>query len=138
MGSDIRARINQNRPKFRIHVALAAQQQNARIACNRYTNLVRDLKAAAPLKSLFIKKHLEETPESLAELVAACGADLPAPGPWVSTAEQLLSPNAPYDACAELLFGLLDSMAARRSPRPPAPRDRPIPDRTTTEQRELP
>jgi GMP synthase-like glutamine amidotransferase len=61
--------------------------------------------------------HLEETPESLAELVAACGADLPAPGPWVSTAEELLSPNAPYDACAELLFGLLDSMTALQSPR---------------------
>jgi GMP synthase-like glutamine amidotransferase len=79
--------------------------------------------------------HLEETPESLAELVAACGADLPAPGRWISTEEELLSPNAPYDACGELLFGLLDSMTARPSP---APHDRPIPDRTTTKQRELP
>ncbi len=76
--------------------------------------------------------HLEETRESLGELVAAAGHDLPgaaagpdppgaagaaeaadgAPtrGPWVSGAEAMLSAEAPFTTCQELLFGLLDRM----------------------------
>lgn len=73
--------------------------------------------------------HLEETPESLAVLVENAGHELagaptpvegagpgptPAPAPsggrWVATREQILSPAAPYAACRELLFGLLDRM----------------------------
>jgi GMP synthase-like glutamine amidotransferase len=74
--------------------------------------------------------HLEETPESLALLVEHAGHELadaaaagsgsgasggvPAPaqaaGRWIATREQILSPAAPYAACRELLFGLLDRM----------------------------
>ena len=62
--------------------------------------------------------HLEETRETLGELVAVAGGGLPdgpdpARGPWVSPAADLLAPNAPFDACRELLFGLLDRMAMR-------------------------
>lgn len=95
--------------------------------------------------------HLEETRESLAELVEAAGADLrrnavggdpPVAtagaqagtagadgalphdasgtvaraedrGPWVATAAELLAPDAPFDRCRELLFGLLDRMVAK-------------------------
>ena len=34
-------------------------------------------------------------------------------GPWVSPLEDLLAPDAPFDACRELLFGLLDRMVMR-------------------------
>jgi len=87
--------------------------------------------------------HLEETRESLAELVEAAGQDLPedaaadpiatgpgetatataagtvatapvahtvARGPWVSVADDLFAPDAPIEACREMLFGLLDRM----------------------------
>jgi GMP synthase-like glutamine amidotransferase len=62
--------------------------------------------------------HLEETRETLGELVKAAGGNLPARmdvarGPWVSPREVLLAPDAPYDACRELLFGLLDRMVMR-------------------------
>jgi GMP synthase-like glutamine amidotransferase len=83
--------------------------------------------------------HLEETPESLALLIANAGEDLAAaddrvtpdevvrgdpvaragshagpirdaPGRWISTTAALLAPSAPYAPCRDLLFGLLDSM----------------------------
>jgi GMP synthase-like glutamine amidotransferase len=63
--------------------------------------------------------HLEETLETLEELIQVAGGDLPARsqakarGPWVSPREDLLAPHAPYDACRELLFGLLDRMVMR-------------------------
>jgi GMP synthase-like glutamine amidotransferase len=62
--------------------------------------------------------HLEETRETLGELVEVAGGGLPAHpdtgrGPWVSPAEALLAPDAPFDACREMLFGLLDRMAMR-------------------------
>ena len=34
-------------------------------------------------------------------------------GPWVSRAKDLLAPDVPFDACRDLLFGLLDRMAMR-------------------------
>jgi GMP synthase-like glutamine amidotransferase len=64
--------------------------------------------------------HLEETPESLAALVNAAGHELPVsastagaplPEPWTSTRAQILAPDAPFDACRDLLFSLLDRMA---------------------------
>ena len=62
--------------------------------------------------------HLEETRETLGELVGVAGGGLPdhrdsIRGPWVSTAKDLLAPNVPFDACRDLLFGLLDRMAMR-------------------------
>ena len=63
--------------------------------------------------------HLEETQETLEELVRAAGGNLPtrsqamARGPWVSAREDLLSPDAPFDACRDMLFGLLDRMVMR-------------------------
>ena len=62
--------------------------------------------------------HLEETRETLGELVGVAGGGLPdhrdsIRGPWVSTAKDLLAPNVPFDACRELLFGLLDRMVVR-------------------------
>jgi len=63
--------------------------------------------------------HLEETRETLEELIQVAGGDLPtrsqamARGPWVSPREDLLAPDAPFDACRELLFGLLDRMVMR-------------------------
>lgn len=57
--------------------------------------------------------HLEETPETLGELVRVAGGKLPALGPWVSRPESLLAPDAPFDACRVLLFGLLDRMVVR-------------------------
>jgi GMP synthase-like glutamine amidotransferase len=62
--------------------------------------------------------HLEETRETLGELVRAAGGDLPARpdvtrSPWVSAREDLLAPDAPFDACRDMLFGLLDRMVMR-------------------------
>ena len=63
--------------------------------------------------------HLEETRETLEELVQVAGGNLPgcsqgmAGRPWVSPREALLAPDAPFDACRELLFGLLDRMVMR-------------------------
>jgi GMP synthase-like glutamine amidotransferase len=59
--------------------------------------------------------HLEETPESLALLVEHAAAELDAAStePWVASKEELLAADAPYEPCRELLFKLLDRMAAR-------------------------
>jgi GMP synthase-like glutamine amidotransferase len=82
--------------------------------------------------------HLEETRETLADLIGVAGkrlAHAPVPaaeeagaaddafapggppeiarGPWVSPLEDLLAPDAPFEACREMLFGLLDSMVMR-------------------------
>lgn len=61
--------------------------------------------------------HLEETRETLSELVAVAraeGAVCARPerplGPYVSPLDDLLAPEAPFDACAGLLYGLLDQM----------------------------
>ncbi|MBN1322318.1 MAG: type 1 glutamine amidotransferase [Thermoleophilia bacterium] len=64
--------------------------------------------------------HLEETRESLTALVREAGNDLagegeptdrPESGRWIATREEVLARGAPYDACRELLFILLDRMA---------------------------
>jgi len=63
--------------------------------------------------------HLEETRETLGELIAAAGQGLPAGspdtarGPWVASREDLLAPDAPFDSCRDMLFGLLDRMVMR-------------------------
>ena len=64
--------------------------------------------------------HLEETRETLGELVQVardkgdvCAAPGSAAHPYVSPLDALLAPGVPFDACAELLFGLLDRMTAR-------------------------
>ena len=61
--------------------------------------------------------HLEETRGTLGELVEVAGKNVPAQarhrGPWVSALGDLLAPGAPFEACRELLYGLLDRMAAR-------------------------
>lgn len=61
--------------------------------------------------------HLEETRETLGELVAVaraegqvCATPGEPLGPYVSPLDDLLAPNAPFDVCAGLLFGLLDRM----------------------------
>jgi GMP synthase-like glutamine amidotransferase len=58
--------------------------------------------------------HLEETPESLALLVENAGHALRSSpgqaGPWIATAAELLSPEAPFADCRALLFDLLDGM----------------------------
>lgn len=53
--------------------------------------------------------HLEETRRSLDQLVAHAGSDL-VEGPWIASPAELLSPNAPFAECHDLLFALLDSM----------------------------
>ena len=60
--------------------------------------------------------HLEETRETLGELLEAAGGGLPespdpARGPWVSPRGSLLAADAPFDTCRDLLYGLLDRMA---------------------------
>jgi GMP synthase-like glutamine amidotransferase len=64
--------------------------------------------------------HLEETRETLGELVGVArlkGEVCATPGspeyPWVSPLDDLLAPDAPFDACGEMLFGLLDRMVMR-------------------------
>ncbi len=64
--------------------------------------------------------HLEETRETLGELVEVarargevCAAPGKPLGPYVSPLDDLLAPGVPFDACAALLFGLLDRMTAR-------------------------
>jgi len=56
--------------------------------------------------------HLEETRGSLGALVAEGRAEL-RPSPWVSSEGELLSQAAPFAACRDLLFNLLDGMVAR-------------------------
>jgi GMP synthase-like glutamine amidotransferase len=64
--------------------------------------------------------HLEETRETLGELVEVarargdvCATPEKPLGPYVTPLDDLLAPDVPFDACAVLLFGLLDRMAAR-------------------------
>lgn len=61
--------------------------------------------------------HLETTPESLSLLAEAAADNLAEvrTEPWIATREEMLDPSAPYEACRDLLFRLLDSMAARIS-----------------------
>lgn len=54
--------------------------------------------------------HLEETRESLAQLIESARGEL-VQGDWIATPEKLLAPEAPFALCRELLFALLDSMA---------------------------
>jgi len=76
--------------------------------------------------------HLEETRDSLTELVENAGDELadgpaaerahvdraptgPQPAtarPWVASREELLAPDVPFAACRQLLFSLLDRMVA--------------------------
>ena len=53
--------------------------------------------------------HLEETRESLAQLVDNAGGEL-VQDDWIATPEELLAPEAPFAPCRELLFSLLDAM----------------------------
>ena len=66
-------------------------------------------------RAVGLQFHLEETPASLATLVehAAAELDAAATEPWVASKEDLLAADAPYEPCRELLFKLLDRMAAR-------------------------
>jgi hypothetical protein len=63
MGSEVFARIYQYRPELRVHVALAAQQQNRGKPGNGHADFIRDLEPAAALEFLLIDKHLEEALE---------------------------------------------------------------------------
>ena len=56
--------------------------------------------------------HLEETYESLAQLIENARGEL-MEGEWIATPEELLAPQAPFAPCRELLFALLDAMAMR-------------------------
>lgn len=61
--------------------------------------------------------HLEATPESWGELIDHAPGDLAAPGEWVSTAEAMLGKCALFTPANEMLFGVLDRMAALRTRR---------------------
>lgn len=61
--------------------------------------------------------HLEETRDSLALLVEHARAEIRADGEpaaerWISSEAEMLSPEAPFAPCRDLLFSLLDSMVA--------------------------
>jgi len=57
--------------------------------------------------------HLEWTAESIETLIAHSGADLDDDGMWVMSSTEILD-EAPerIETCRELLFSLLDAMAA--------------------------
>ena len=80
---------------------------------------------------LGLQFHLEETVDSLTLLVEHAGDELASPraagaaagaepeqspdesdraAPWVSSADELLSPDAPFESCKTLLFELLDGL----------------------------
>ncbi len=81
--------------------------------------------AACPHQALVIDQgrvvglqfHLEETPDTVSQLVENAGHELAGEAgaqtpsePWVATRDQVLCAEAPYTACRDLLFGLLDRM----------------------------
>lgn len=88
--------------------------------------------AACPHQALVLEEgrvvglqfHLEETPDSVSALVEHAGHELTrgqgssgsvsALSPWIASREQVLSLAAPYRACRELLFALLDRMLLAR------------------------
>jgi GMP synthase-like glutamine amidotransferase len=53
--------------------------------------------------------HLEETRETLSQLIDNAGGEL-VQGGWIATSEELLAPEAPFALCREMLFSLLDAM----------------------------
>lgn len=55
--------------------------------------------------------HLEETRASLGALVQHAVDDLASSGEWVATPDELLSDRAPFVACRELMYSLLDAFA---------------------------
>ena len=57
-----------------------------------------------------IQFHLEETHDSLSALVENAHGEL-IDGPWISSAENLLAADAPFEESKRLLFALLDGMA---------------------------
>ncbi|MDZ4063434.1 MAG: type 1 glutamine amidotransferase, partial [Coriobacteriia bacterium] len=57
--------------------------------------------------------HLETTRESLNMLVDNAGTDL-VEGEWITSAKEILAPEAPFAASRERLFTLLDGMASVR------------------------
>lgn len=59
--------------------------------------------------------HLEATPESWSALCDAAPDELDAGGEWVSSAGAMLGDRALFEDIRELLFGVLDAMAGRRS-----------------------
>lgn len=59
--------------------------------------------------------HLEATPASWALLSDHAAAQLEAGGTWVSSAEDMLGRKALFEPANELLFELLDRMAAERA-----------------------
>ena len=57
--------------------------------------------------------HVEWTSQTLADLVAACPADLDSPGRWVMSAEEIQGEAPKYvEAGNQLFFSLLDRMVA--------------------------
>ena len=63
---------------------------------------------------LGLQFHLEETRVSLAQLIEHAGHEL-VDGAWISTADEMLAPDAPFMPSRELMFALLDSMVARQA-----------------------
>jgi GMP synthase-like glutamine amidotransferase len=61
---------------------------------------------------LGLQFHLEATAAGIEALVAACGGELAAGGPWVEDAAAIRRADAPLAANAALLGRLLDAMAA--------------------------
>lgn len=59
--------------------------------------------------------HLEATPESWSMLAEHAASQLDSAGAWVSSAEDMLGRKALFEPANELLFELLDRMAARRA-----------------------
>ncbi|MHB9004496.1 MAG: type 1 glutamine amidotransferase [Coriobacteriia bacterium] len=59
--------------------------------------------------------HLEATPESWGMLAEHAAAHLVSGGAWVSSAEDMLGRRALFEPANELLFELLDRMAASRA-----------------------
>lgn len=58
-----------------------------------------------------VQFHLEWTAEDLQALIERCGDDLAEPGPYVSTAEQLVAGVQEWGAtCRKALFGVLDAL----------------------------
>jgi GMP synthase (glutamine-hydrolysing) len=57
--------------------------------------------------------HLEQTPETLRGLVEGAGDEL-VEGEWIESAEELTAPNDRFKEANEVLFTLLDAMAATR------------------------
>lgn len=59
-----------------------------------------------------IQFHLQETRDTVAMLVRGAESELEQPGRWISSAGELLAPDIPLAQLKDLLYALLDNMAA--------------------------